>query len=286
MPRYEYKDTLLTIDQVDLSLENDSGVHQILRNVSAEIKDIVQPGNIRGQIVGFLGPSGMGKTQLFRVIAGLQKPTAGQVLVNAEKTPVTNGLVGVVAQDYPLFRHHSVMKNLELAAAKGGYSKSDGRAKAMEMLQRFGLEQQVRHFPAQLSGGQRQRVAIIQQLLCSNYFLLMDEPFSGLDPIALKELCNVIVEIASLDEKNTIIVVTHDVPAALTVADTLWLLGRERKRETGELLPGARIVKTINLIDEGLAWTEDIKTKPRFADLVREIEDVEFPILKEGVPVD
>src|SRR5258708_7058005 len=95
---YEYKETLLKIDNICL----DFGDRPILRNVCAEIKDIVRPGCTQGQVVGLLGPSGIGKTQLFKIIAGLQEPTAGRVLINCDGPlekglhPVTRGQVGVV----------------------------------------------------------------------------------------------------------------------------------------------------------------------------------------------
>src|SRR5216684_2112664 len=109
---YNYGKTLLKVE--DVSLEYDG--RPILKKVSAEIKDIIRPGCVQGQVVGFLGPSGIGKTQLFRIIAGLNSPTSGRVSVNGLDRPVQAGEVGVVAQDYPLFEHRTIMSNLLLAA--------------------------------------------------------------------------------------------------------------------------------------------------------------------------
>src|ERR1700680_1650131 len=114
MPRYTYGKTLLKVE--DVSLEYDG--RPILKNVSAEIKDIICTDHVQGQVVGFLGPSGIGKTQLFRIIAGLNKPTSGQVIIHTDTHPVIAGEVGVVAQNYPLFAHRTVMSNLMLAAAQ------------------------------------------------------------------------------------------------------------------------------------------------------------------------
>src|SRR5258708_11160996 len=94
-PKYKYADTLLKIDHVSLSYDD----KVILRDVNAEIRDIVRADCTQGQVVGFLGPSGIGKTQLFRIIAGLNQPTSGHVLVNSTLTPVKAGMAGVVAQD-------------------------------------------------------------------------------------------------------------------------------------------------------------------------------------------
>src|SRR6266581_5844937 len=112
MLSYTSGKTLLKVD--DVSLEYDG--RPILKHVSAEIKDIVCTDHVQGQVVGFLGPSGIGKTQLFRIIAGLNQPTSGQVLVNSTLTPVKAGMVGVVAQNYPLFENRTIFSNLILAA--------------------------------------------------------------------------------------------------------------------------------------------------------------------------
>ena len=125
--------------------------------------------------------------------------------------------------------------------------------KVTKYLQRLDMVDQAQLFPAQISGGQRQRIAIAQQLLCSEHFLLMDEPFSGLDLVMEAKVCELINEIACLDDLNTIIVVTHDVTAAATVADHLWLMGRDRD-SAGNILRGARIQETHDLIERDLCW--------------------------------
>jgi polar amino acid transport system ATP-binding protein/sulfate transport system ATP-binding protein len=132
-------------------------------------------------------------------------------------------------------------------------------------------------YPAQLSGGQRQRVAIAQQFMCSEHFLLMDEPFSGLDLIAVANVTRFICEVAASDELKTIIVVTHDITAAMEVADTLWLLGRDRDAQ-GKIIPGARVQATYDLCERGLAWRDGITNDPAFIDLMREIREI-FPRL-------
>jgi polar amino acid transport system ATP-binding protein/sulfate transport system ATP-binding protein len=249
----------------------------ILRDLELEIRDIYRPGYITGQIVGLLGPSGIGKTRLFRILSGIDRPDTGQVLIGEKCRPVERGMVGVVAQNYPLFEHHTVAGNLELAARAAGLSRAQAREKAASYLQRFGLEDRGDLYPCQLSGGQRQRVAIAQQFLCSEHFVLMDEPFSGLDLIAVEQVCKMIAEVANSDELNTVIVVTHDIPAAVTVADTIWLLGRDRD-EHGHIIPGARVKKTYNLAEMGLAWREGITETKEFSDVVREIRGM-FPSL-------
>jgi len=267
IPTYSFGKSLLKIDNV--SLEYDG--RPILSGVNAEVRDIIVPGRVQGQVVGILGPSGCGKTTLFRIVAGLLAPTSGRVTVNGDDQPVTAGEVGVVAQSYPLFEHRTVLGNLMLGATKKEKDSKVARDKVMEFLKEFGLEDKYSLYPAQLSGGQRQRCAIIQQILCSEHFLLMDEPFSGLDLIMLEKTADLIAKVADMDELNTIIVVTHDVTAACTVADHLWLMGRS-DGEDGKTLPGSRIVKQYNLIDLGLCWQPGIAATAPFNDFVREVK--------------
>jgi NitT/TauT family transport system ATP-binding protein len=266
--RCKYTDTLLKIDHVSLSYDDKI----ILRDVNAEIRDIVRPDCTQGQVVGFLGPSGIGKTQLFRIIAGLNQPTSGQVLVNSTLTPVKAGMVGVVAQNYPLFENRTIFSNLILAAKQVEKNNNAAHEKVLKYLKRLEMIECSQLYPAQISGGQRQRIAIAQQLLCSEHFLLMDEPFSGLDLVMEAKVCELINEIACLDELNTIIVVTHDVTAAATVADHLWLMGRDRDAG-GVIVPGARIQETYDLIERDLCWHPGITNSSKFLEFVREVKE-------------
>jgi NitT/TauT family transport system ATP-binding protein len=270
---YEYGATILKAENVGLTL----GGNVILRDVDLEVKDLRRPGMVSGQVIGLLGPSGIGKTRFFRILAGLDAPDAGAVLIGEKRVPVQRGMVGVVAQNYPLFQHRTVMDNLTVAGRQAGLSGSGARDKAMAFLKRFKLEDRGSLYPCQLSGGQRQRVAIAQQFMCSEHFLLMDEPFSGLDPIAVESVSGLIQEVAGLHELNTIIVVTHDIPAAIEVADTLVLMGRDRDA-AGRIVPGARIQASYNLIERGLAFQKGITTKPEFLELLGEIL-AQFPNL-------
>lgn len=262
---YRTGERLLTIDELSVAYDK-----PILRGVSASIDNIIRDGMAQGQVVCLLGPSGIGKTQLFRCIAGLQVPASGGVFLNGRRAPVTPGEVGVVAQNYPLLNHRSILGNLMVAARRKLPDAKEALARSMALLEEFGLADRALSYPASLSGGQRQRVAIAQQLLCSSHFLLMDEPFSGLDPQAKTKVCETILKVSTVDELNTTIVITHDIESSIRIADTLWLLGRDYD-EHGQPIPGARIKYKYDLIAMGLAWHADIDTTPEFFALSTEL---------------
>ncbi len=262
----EYGDALLQVQHVSVTL----GGTPILRDVNLVIRDLVRPGYTQGQVVGLLGPSGVGKTTLFRILAGLDEPDSGQVLVDRECRPVRRGMVGVVAQTYPLLEHRTIRGNLMVAGRQAGLPARDSQEKADGLLRRFGLDAHGAKYPAQLSGGQRQRVAIAQQFMCSDHFLLMDEPFSGLDILAAERVSQLIQEMAQADELKTFVLVTHDIAAALQVCDTVLLMGRDRDAQ-GSPIPGARIQATYDLVQRGLAWRAGASSMPEFLQLLGEI---------------
>lgn len=260
---YAKAECLMSIDKLNLAY----GDKLILRDVDLQIHNIVRPNINQGQVVALLGPSGVGKTQLFRCIAGLQQPSCGAVRrPNISSTPVKAGDVGVVFQNYPLLKHRTIWSNLKLAA-----DRHNVKDEAIDnLLSRFNLVDKKKHYPHELSGGQRQRIAIIQQMLCNTHFILMDEPFSGLDVKMKHEVCRFIQEVAEVDELNTTIFTTHDIETACMIADTVWVMGFE-KDGNGQNIPGARVIETFNLIDRGLAWNPQALSHPNFIPTVREI---------------
>ncbi|WP_250529418.1 ATP-binding cassette domain-containing protein [Caballeronia sp. ATUFL_F1_KS4A] len=255
-----------------MSIEN-LGVHYdrpILRGINLKIYDIVRPNLTQGQVVTILGPSGIGKTQLLRCIAGLQSPATGTVSIQAEHGDkhVHAGDVGMVGQHYPLFNHRTVVDNLLIAAKRANKT----REAVDHYLGDFKLADQASKYPMQLSGGQRQRVAIIQQLLNRSRFLVMDEPFSGLDPQAKQMVCDTLLTVSQKHEWSTTIVISHDIDAAIYISDTICVLGRTRDGQ-GQPLPGATIVDCYDLMEMGLAWRPDKQKLPQFATLRENIID-------------
>ncbi len=273
MYEYEKKETILKVEGVSLTL----GGTQILKDIKVEIKDIIRPNMSQGQIIGFLGPSGIGKTKFFEMLSGIipinGKNAVGQVLIGQKLEPVKIGKVGVIQQNYPLFEHRTIYGNLDISAKIKYKDKKERADRINDILQRFDLDKRKNFYPIQLSGGQRQRAAIAQQILCSNNFLLMDEPFSGLDPLMIKKVSNLIIEVANMHELNTIIIVSHDIPSTAAIADTLWVMGRDRD-EKGEIIPGAKIKHEYDLIERGLAWRPNVESTPEFHKLYDELRNL------------
>ena len=270
MAQYYKGDTILKVENVSLDLDG----KKILDNVNVEIKDILRvDGQTQGQIVGFVGPSGVGKTKFFEILAGILPPTTGKVLINKELKQAKIGDVGVVQQNFPLFNHRTVRANLEIGAAKTITDANERAKRINAILERCGMNLHANHYPAQLSGGQKQRVAIAQQLLCTKHFLLMDEPFSGLDINMVDEISEMIVEISNKNEENTVLVVSHDIIATAAIADTIWVMGRDRDAN-GNVISGAYIKHNFDLCERGLAWSKDLKKNPEFIKLINEIREL------------
>jgi NitT/TauT family transport system ATP-binding protein len=268
---------LLTIEQVSREFPmNDGTTLVVLKDFSLNIKNIED----KPQIISLLGPSGVGKTTLLRIVAGLDKPTKGHVRLSKDGKlcDVSVGDVGVVFQRYPLFDDLNVFENLITPAIRTGMAVNTAKEKALQYLEEFNLIKQKEAWPLQLSGGQRQRVAIMQQLMRDRHFIILDEPFSGLDPINVTNVINLITRVANQHTLNTFVIITHDITSALTISNHVYLMGRDRD-EKGAPLPGAKIIKEYDLIAEGIAYETNVEDLQRFAEIRKEIKIVEFPKL-------
>jgi iron(III) transport system ATP-binding protein len=180
------------------------------------------------QITALLGPSGSGKSTILRLIAGLEPVDAGEIKLGAETVsspsrtlPAEQRRVGMVFQDYSLFPHLSIGANVAFGLADLPRAERDERA--LRWLDRVGLKHRAHGFPHELSGGEQQRVALARALAPRPHAVLLDEPFSGLDPVLRAELRDVTVA-ALAEARTTAIFVTHDADEALLVADRLAIL--------------------------------------------------------------
>ncbi len=255
------KQTLLQAENVSLSYDN----KPVLRDISFAIRDIVRPGVTQGQVVSLVGRSGIGKTQLFKLLSGLQPPTSGTIVLQGNKA-VKAGDMGVVFQHYYLFEWRTIYQSLLLSAKQNHQLKGNEKEAIENGAHEFGLTDVLHHYPQQVSGGQRQRASILQQLLKDSHFLLLDEPFSGLDVCVLDKVVDMLLQVSLSDELKTLIIVSHDIATSIAISDTVFILGKEKGKE------GATIRREIDMIERGLAWHPEVKKEPAFLDTVDEIK--------------
>ena len=212
-PRDESRVPIIICEDVTVSF----GDFQALKGISAEIYE--------REVVVIFGPSGSGKSTFIRTINRLEEHDGGRIVVDGvELNDDLNNLeqirseIGMVFQQFNLFPHLSVMRNITLAPQKvRGLSKREAERQAMELLERVGIPEQADKFPSQLSGGQQQRVAIARALAMQPKIMLCDEPTSALDPEMIKEVLDVMGELAR--SGMTMIIITHEMGFAREVAD-------------------------------------------------------------------
>ena len=197
-------------------LKKDFGDLQVLRGIDLSIAE--------KEVVVIIGPSGSGKSTLLRCINYLEEPTAGEIVfdnipLNGEANiNEVRKEIGMVFQRFNLFPHMTVMENLILAPMKVRHtSKKEAEALALFYLKKVGLEEKADSYPDQLSGGQQQRVAIARALCMKPKAMLFDEPTSALDPEMIKEVLDVMKQLA--EDGMTMVVVTHEMGFAKEVGD-------------------------------------------------------------------
>ena len=183
-----------------------------------------------GEVVVVLGPSGCGKSTLLRCMNGLETPDAGSVVLDGETISSTGRnmtqlrqKIGMVFQSYDLFPHKNILDNVTLAPIKVQHRpKEEVRAQAEQLLRRVGLWEKRSAFPRQLSGGQKQRVAIVRALCMNPEVMLFDEVTAALDPEMVREVLDVMVELA--EQGMTMVIVTHEMQFARAIADRIIFL--------------------------------------------------------------
>jgi ABC-type polar amino acid transport system ATPase subunit len=207
------------------------GKFQVLNNINETID--------RGKTVVICGPSGSGKSTLLRCINGLEPYQKGKIIVEGVSLsdPKTNlykvrRKIGMVFQKFELYPHMTVLHNITLAPMKVlKRSKKEAEKRAMGLLERVGIPEKAVEYPANLSGGQQQRVAIARSLAMDPDYMLFDEPTSALDPEMIKEVLDVMIDLAK--EGMTMIVVTHEMGFAREVADEIIFMDEGKIVERG-----------------------------------------------------
>jgi osmoprotectant transport system ATP-binding protein len=183
-----------------------------------------------GQLVVFIGPSGCGKTTLLKMINKLTQPTSGEIYVNGKDISKINPIelrrnIGYVIQNTGLFPHMSIRENLELIPKLKGEDPSSIAKKTEELLEMVGLDpkEYMHRYPKELSGGQQQRIGVARAFSTNSDIILMDEPFSALDPVTRSSLQDELFQMQK-ELNKTIIFVTHDMDEAIKIADKICLL--------------------------------------------------------------
>jgi NitT/TauT family transport system ATP-binding protein len=242
----------------DIGQSYDGGKNWIIQDFQLTIED--KP--MQGQFVVILGMSGCGKSTILRYIAGLQKPTEGEVLIQGK--PVgPDRPVSMVFQKYSSLPWMTVLENVSLALKLKGVDEKERYDRAMAMIKKVGLaghEHKYAQYPI-LSGGQLQRVAIARSLIANPDILLMDEPFGALDIKTRMQMQDLLMNLWH-EFHSTIVFVTHDISEAVYLGDDIYIMKAQP----------SRIVEHIH-VDLPLHRSRQTKRDPRYIALVQEVED-------------
>lgn len=219
-----------------------------LFNALSPVNLVVEP----GRFISLIGPSGCGKSTIFNIIAGLQPPTTGRVLIDGADATGMIGQVGYMLQKDLLLPWRTVLDNVALGMEIRGMSKRAARDRAMPFLGRYGLGGFERQYPSSLSGGMRQRAALLRTLLVDEDVVLLDEPFGALDAQTKSQMHEWLLQLFS-DFGKTFVFITHDVEEAIYLSDEIHVMASR---------PG-RIIETLP-IDLPRPRDRAVVSSPRF----------------------
>ena len=201
---------MIQLNNIEKLYRTDSIETLALTNINLKVS--------KGEFLSIMGPSGSGKSTLLNIIGLLDKPSEGEILLDGEKlnsfrdrklARIRNHKIGFVFQSYHLVNDLSVVDNVEIPLIYRTMSGKERRRRALEALEKVGLNARTKHFPAQLAGGQRQRVAIARAIVGNPEIILADEPTGNLDSVMGQEILEILKSLVS-DMGTTIVMVTHD----------------------------------------------------------------------------
>jgi ABC-type nitrate/sulfonate/bicarbonate transport system ATPase subunit len=207
-----------------------------------------------GEFVAVIGPSGCGKSTLFQILAGLEEPSSGDVLINGEPVASRLGVCAFMPQRDGLLPWRRLLDNVTISLELAGVRRQDARAQAAPLLERFGLGEFAQAWPSQLSGGMRQRAAFLRTVLTGRPAMLLDEPFGALDGITRSDLQQWLLDVWE-EVRSTVLLITHDVAEAVFLADRVYVLAARPGRVSATLpidLPRPRTLE----IEESVAFAE------------------------------
>lgn len=219
---------MVELNEVSLTYQSPDGEVEALRRVSFSVRE--------GEFVSLVGPSGCGKSTLLSVIAGLESPSTGQVLVDGDPVTAPSPKIGYMPQKDQLFPWRTIWGNVTLGLELRGLNDAAHRERVEDLLERYGLSSFARKTPSQLSGGMRQRCALIRTLATAPRLLLLDEPFSALDYQTRLAVSADIYGIIR-QEGKTALLVTHDISEAISLSDRIVVLSRRPACVKGEYEP-------------------------------------------------
>ncbi|EDT76971.1 ABC transporter ATP-binding protein [Clostridium butyricum] len=273
---------------------------------SFKASDNVSFGIEKGKLIGLLGPSGSGKTTILRMIAGLETPDSGDILIDGKRindVQASKRGIGFVFQSYALFQYMTVFDNIAFGLKVQKKSKKEIHEKVMELVKLIGLEGLQNRYPSQLSGGQRQRVAFARALAPNPHLLLLDEPFAAIDAKVRHELRSWLKDMIN-KVGVTSIFVTHDQDEAIEVADEIIITNHGTIEQKGSpleiyknpktsfvaqfigqstVLEGCRNLKGFDMKDIG----EKVVIRPEFIKLSKKNEYKQYvSVTEEGKVTD
>ncbi len=210
----------------------DTGIFTALEKVTLKIES--------GKFISLIGPSGCGKSTIFNIVAGLQQPTEGDVIINGRESTGMVGAVGYMLQKDLLFPWRTVIENIVLGLEVRGVSTKEAKAYALPFMEKYGLGGFANSYPSALSGGMRQRAALLRTLLFDSDVILLDEPFGALDAQTRAHMQEWLLQIWQ-DFQKTVIFVTHDVEEAVYLSDEIYVMAAKPGRVIAHLeVPIAR----------------------------------------------
>ena len=206
----------LRVDNVSMAFQTPAGVVQALAPITLSIP--------QGRFVSLIGPSGCGKSTIFNIVAGLQEPSQGRVLIDGVDATGTIGRVGYMLQKDLLLPWRTLTDNIVLGMEIQGVKRAEARARALPLLRRYGLAGFENAYPRALSGGMRQRAALLRTLLFDTDVILLDEPFGALDAQTKLRMQEWLLQLWE-DFGKTVVFVTHDVEEAIFLSDEVYVMG-------------------------------------------------------------
>lgn len=232
---------------------------EIIKNISFSLK--------KGEIISFLGKSGVGKTTLFNILAGFEKADDGKIFLQGEDITNKKKNISYMTQKHLLLPYLNVLDNVCLSFKINGVDKKISYEKAIPILEKFGLSKHIKKYPNELSGGMKQRVAFIRAYLKQSDLMLFDEPFSALDSITKESIYEWFKEMVKYNQKTTIFI-THDINEAIYLSDKIYILAKKP----------ANIVLSLN-IDNNV---ENFRTSNGFLSYYKQITDCLKKYLEEN----